>query len=271
MTARITSDQKKQYWRFIQDAANRALKEAAPDKDGLQRLFASGGKFQAHVVAGIQRFSAKGTDYDQARTILGSDFISPQEITKSRGVIYTDEQLAKLGDTLPGVEALQWCRDNDMILVAGPPTAMSLLQIRTLNSSYFHSKDPSKDNAAWYDDAKQKFAREDKTEPVWIALRKEPVPDSLGRNWSEQNALVAAPMTVPNAAEAAWCLTNYSAIRGVFLLPSLYVRTSSMDSVGNRVDVGHVGDFGGGGLSVNYYWGGLEDSDIGISGARKFR
>lgn len=58
MTARITSDQKKQFKRFVEDAGNRALKKVPLDKDGLQRLFGRGGEFQAHVIAGISRFSS---------------------------------------------------------------------------------------------------------------------------------------------------------------------------------------------------------------------
>ena len=83
----ITSDQQKQYNRFVEDASNRALKETNPDKDGLQRLFERGGKFQAYIVAGINRFTAKVPDYDLVRTILGKDFIFPEEVAKSRGVV----------------------------------------------------------------------------------------------------------------------------------------------------------------------------------------
>lgn len=267
MTARITSDQRKQYYRFVQDAARRALKTASPDKDGLQRLFARGGEFQAHVVEGVRRFTSKAPDYTLARTILGSDFIPPEEIATARGVVYTDEQLAKFGETLPAAEVLHWCRDNGMMLVAGPPKAMSLLDIRALHTDFFYTKGPAKNNAGWYDDEKQKFSRNDKAEPVWIALRKEPVPGSLSRNWSEQSALVIAPMTVPNVAEVAWCLTTYKAVRNVFLLPSLYVRTSSLDSDGDRVG---VGGFDADGLYVGGGWDGYRRGNLGVTGARKF-
>lgn len=58
MTARITSDQKKQFRRFVEDAGNRALKKVPLDKDSLQRFFGRGGEFQEYVVAGISRFSS---------------------------------------------------------------------------------------------------------------------------------------------------------------------------------------------------------------------
>lgn len=60
MTATITSEQAKQFKRFIEDAADQALKEAAPDKDGLQQLFSRGGEFQAYVREGVRKFATKG-------------------------------------------------------------------------------------------------------------------------------------------------------------------------------------------------------------------
>ncbi len=262
MTARITSDQQKQYKRFVEDAGNRGLKEVNPDKDGLQRLFEKGGEFQTYIVAGIARFTAKAPNYDLAKTILGKDFISPEEIATARGLTYPDEQLAKFDDTLPAQEALEWCRDNGMMLVAGPPKSMSFLDVRSVKADYFYSKE-----GGWYSEKAQKFAKNDKAETVWIAFRKEPVADSLNKNWTEQSDLVSEPMLVPNAAEAVWCLTTYKAVRGVYLLPNLYVRTSSRDSDGHHVVVGSFDDRG---LNVDYIWDYGRDDYLGLASARKF-
>lgn len=223
MTARITSDQQKQY----------------------------------------KRFSAKMPNYDLARTILGKDFISPEEIATARGLTYTDGQLATFGDTLPAQEALEWCRDNGMMLVAGPPKSMSLIDVRSLKADYFYSK-----QGGWYTNDTEKFAKNDKAEPVWIALRKEPVADSFKKNWSEQNELVATPMVVPNAAETVWGITTYKAVRGKYLLPNLYVRTSSCGSDGTRVSVGNVDDDG---LNVyDYRWDDGRYGYLGVAATRKF-
>ncbi len=262
MTARITSDQQKQYKRFVEDASDRGLKEVNPDKDGLQRLFEKGGEFQAYIVAGIARFTAKQPNYDLAKIILGKDFISPEEIATARSFAYTDEQLARFGDTLPAQEMLEWCRGNGMMLVAGPPRAMSLLDIRAIKTDYFYAKE-----GGWYAESKQKFACTDKAETVWIAFRKEPVADSFNKNWSEQSDLILKPGVVPNAAETVWCLTTYKAVRGVYLLPNLYVRTSSIDSVGNHV---YVGGFVARGLSVYVFWDLSRIDFLGLASARKF-
>jgi len=262
MTERITSEQQDQFRRFVEVAATRALKEVEPDKDGLQRLFGRGGEFQTYVVDGIRRFSAKVPSYETARAILGKDFIAPEEIAVTRGLTYTDEQLARFGDTLPNEEALEWCFDNAMMLVAGPPRAMSLLDIRAAKADYFYRKE-----GGWYAEDSEKFARDDKVEPVWIALRKEVVAGSLSKSWSEQEALVPAPMVVPNGAETVWGLTTYKVVRGTYLLQSRYVRTSSIHSDGLRVSVGR---FVSDGLDVYYYWDVFRYDALGVASARKF-
>jgi hypothetical protein len=250
----FTAEQEKQYRRFVEDASNRALKEVNPDKDGLQRLIEKGGEFQAYIVAGIARFTAKAPNYELARTILGKDFISPEEIATARGVTYTDEQIAKFGDTLPVQEMLEWCRNNDMMLVAGPPKAMSLIDMR-----------PNKDS--WYTREKENFSRNDKVESTWIALRKEPVVNSFSKNWNEQQRLITEPTVVPNIAEAVWGFETYKAARGKYLLSNCYVRTSSIDSDGFLV---LVGDFDAGGLHVSYDWDSYRIDYLGVASARKF-
>lgn len=53
----ITDGQKKQYRRFVEDAAERALGEVGLDKDGLQRLISRGGEFQSRIIAGVKELS----------------------------------------------------------------------------------------------------------------------------------------------------------------------------------------------------------------------
>lgn len=260
-TISITSDQQKQYQRFFDDARDRALKEINPDKDGLQRLIERGGEFQAYVVSGISRFSAKQPNYTLARTILGKDFISPEEVAKTRQLAYTDEQLAKFGETLPSQSVLEWLRDNGFILVAGPPRDMSLLDILALHNLYFYSK-----TDGWYANNSEKFARDDKVASVWVTLRKEPVPGSTSKTWDQQQTLLSEVEVTPNAAATTWAVTTYKAVRNIYLFPNVYVRTSSCGSEGNRVRVGGFDDRG---LNVNDYWDHTPDHDFGVASSRK--
>lgn len=216
--------------------------------------------FATYLLTGIKRFAMKAPDYELVRTILSKDFISPEEIMKSRkGVNYTEEQLAQFGETVPAQEILEWCRDNNCMLVAGPNRPMSLLEIRTMKNGYFYSKE-----GGWYAD--QKFAQGDKVETKWYMIRKNPAPESTSKNWSKQQELISDVETVPNSAEFTWAITTYKAVRGVYLFGGIYARTSSLDSDGDHVGVGSFDDRG---LGVFSDWGSSRFSNLGLSVARK--
>jgi hypothetical protein len=258
----ITSNQEAQLKNILFGAAKKAVKVVRPNKDGMQLLITRGGEFQDYLVEGIRRYTAKMPNYDTARMILGKDFISPEDIAKARGVVYTEEQLLHFGKTMtPSQEVLKWCRDNDYMIVAGPPRPMSLLEVRDLNQKYFYSE-----TGGWYANDKEKFARNDKVEPWWIMLRKKPIDDSTDKNWTEQQKLLQPAEFVPNAAEVTWAVTTYKAVRGVYLLPNVYVRTSSVDSGGYRVSVGL---FDSKGLNVSYCSDDVRNVNLGLSSARK--
>lgn len=219
--------------------------------------------FAAYLLAGIKRFAMKAPDYELVRTILGKGFISPEDVMNSRkGITYTDEQLSQFGETVPAQEILEWCRDNNIMLVAGPNRPMSLLEIRIMKNGYFYSKE-----GVWYAEQKQKFSQNDKVETKWYMIRKDIVPESTSKNWDEQHALISEIETVPNAPEFVWAITTYKAVRGIYLFGGIYARTSSLYSDGHHVS---VGDFDDEGLGVSAYWGSFRDSDLGLSVARKY-
>ncbi len=257
----ITSKQRSQYHRFTQDGARKALTIVGPDKDGLQRLFGRGDEWQDYLIAGIARFTAKMPDYGLALSILGSDFITPEEVAKARpSIAYTDEQMTTLAENLPSEDVLKWCKDNGYAVIPAPPAAMSLLDVREIQPIHFYSK-----TGGWY--AEQKFAREDKTSFGWLAIKKTPVAGSTSKNWNEQSKLLSALERVPNAAEMSWFITTYFEVRGIRLFESIYVRTSSLGSGGRRVDVGF---FDSKGLNVDDWDGVHRGGILGVSAARKF-
>jgi hypothetical protein len=258
----ITSDQQDHLDGLIDAAIKRVIKEVNPGKEGLQRLFSRGGEFQDYLFDGFRRYCAPAPDYALAKSILGGDFITPEEIMAKRPVKYTDEQILALSAQLPSEKHLRWMKKNGYALVAAPPQTCSLLDVRLLNSTLFYSKE-----GGWYADNAQKFAREDKTSFGWIAIRKKPVNGSTNKNWGEQNNLLADTEVVPNAGEFAWFVTTFYEVRGVRLFKDVYVRVSSVDSGGRRV---HLGFFDADGLDVNDYWDGSRFSDLGLSASRKF-
>ena len=233
--------------------------KAGLDEDGGQRLNENAG-FAAYLLAGIQRFSAKAPDYALAQSILGTDFITPEEVAKAcKNVSYTDDQITALAESLPSEDVLKWCKQNGYAVMPAPPTAMSMLDVRELQSGHFYSK-----TGGWYAD--QQFAREDKTFFGWLMIKKTPVSDSTSKNWNEQSKLLSELERVPNAAEMSWFITTYFQVRGVYLFGSIYVRTSSLASGGIRVI---VGGFDAKGLYVDDWNDDVRYSSIGVSAARK--
>lgn len=257
MTAKITSPQTKHIKRFMEDA----LGEASPDKDGAQRLIGQGGDFKADLVALIRRHVAKAPDFTLAREILGDDFLAPEEIATARGITYSEEQVAHLKRTLPSRETLEWLSRNDHMLVAGSPHEMLLPDVRELNRGYFYSK-----QGGWYAEENEAFARNEKVTCRWYMIRKGIVPNSTSKTWGEQQGLLSDLETVPMAVELVWALTCYKAVRGVYLLGSLYARTSSVNSFGSHI---LVGQFDEDGLDINVWDNDGQDSSFGVASARK--
>ncbi len=200
---------------------------------------------------------------DAARMILGDDVIFPDEIAEARGLSYTEDQLQHFADTMPSEDVLRSLKAANFGLMAGPPSPMSLLDVRRTESGLFFSK-----TGGWFEGEEQKFAREDCALTSWLAIRKEPVPNSTSHNWNEQLGLVKAEERVPNAGEMSWFITTFFKVRGVRLFESVYVRISSFDSNGYRVGVGCFDAYG---LRVGRFWDDYRHSRLGVSAAsRKF-
>lgn len=196
-----------------------------------------------------------------AQSILGPDFITPEEVTKARpSIVYTSEQIKVLAESLPSEDVLKWCKENGYAVMPAPPSAMSTLDVREIQSTHFYSK-----TGGWYAD--RKFAREDKTSFGWLMIKKTLVANSIYKTWSEQNKLLGNFEIVPNTAEMCWFITTYFEVRSVRLFEDVYVRTFSLDSDGRRII---VGCFDAGGLDILFYfWDDDRDDLIGLSAARK--
>jgi len=213
----------------------------------------------------LQSFLRSGQIFqgvDRVRLILGTDFILPDEIAEARGVSYAEDQIQHLMDAIPSEDVLHWLKANNFCLLPGPANPMSLLDVRSLEPKLFYSK-----TGGWYVDQKEKFAREDKANCEWLAIRKEPVPNSTRKSWNEQVALLSKDERVPNAGELSWFITTYYKVRGVRLLETIYVRTSSMGSDGGHVVLGFFGEYGLGVYDWDDY---VPYGVVGLASARKF-
>lgn len=96
MSKSITPGQKKQYLRFIEDTAEKALAEAGIDRDGIQKLIGNGGEFQADVLASIRRLSVSN---QFAGEEVSSNYVYPSGYAV-RGIT---EQTNRLREHIPGI------------------------------------------------------------------------------------------------------------------------------------------------------------------------
>jgi len=147
MSESITSKQQKQYKRFVEDAAERALVEVGLDKNGLQNLIENGGAFQADILVSIRKHSASKSFKDLALSLNPTDLhrfwvqlwskwdpkgihdiVVPKSPTREqiqaekdrdRGFIYlpqqlaTAEALADLGKLFPKMQSWSVSGDSD--------------------------------------------------------------------------------------------------------------------------------------------------------------
>jgi hypothetical protein len=92
----ITDGQKKQYLRFVEDAAEKALQEVGLDKDGIQKLIERGDEFQARIITGIKELSVSNQFADEE---VSSSYTYPKGY-KVKGIT---EQTNILRELFPGI------------------------------------------------------------------------------------------------------------------------------------------------------------------------
>ncbi len=95
-TQSISSGQQKQYKRFVEDAAEKALKEVSLDKDGLQKLIENGDEFQARIITGIRELSVSN---QFASEEVESSYVYPKGY-KVKGITAQTNILRQL---IPGI------------------------------------------------------------------------------------------------------------------------------------------------------------------------
>lgn len=92
--------------------------------------------------------------------------------------------------------------------------------------------------------------------------------DTVNKTFDEQIKGLEKGLNVPYVAIVAEAILEHFKKTGEKICEDWYVRTSSVDSGGDRV---YVGDFDGEGLCVAYYWGGHRNADLGLASARNLK
>lgn len=109
-TQSITSGQEKQFKRFVEDAAEKALREVGLGKDELQKLIENGNEFQAYIIAGIRRFSAVDKQFTKKDEEVKSDYVYPKEYKGPKPIEDQIKALAKIFDLDPS-QALEFAKN----------------------------------------------------------------------------------------------------------------------------------------------------------------
>ncbi|MBT4209522.1 MAG: hypothetical protein HOE19_01225 [Candidatus Komeilibacteria bacterium] len=175
-------------------------------------------------------------DYRKARDILGDDFITPEEISAKYDMTYSHEQLKILRGSIPSEDILVWCRDNNYVLVAGPSRSIELLSLhRSLNRCFRDIPEVYyTEEHGWRIQNKDRFLKVQAPKPIWVTLRKEIVPNSIGKIFRDQVELLSDLEYVPNDSEVEWVVKIYNAIRNTKLFDGYCVMTSKRGTLSNR-------------------------------------
>lgn len=188
------------------------------------------GRINKYSLQGLLRGERESdSDYKMARSILGKDFIGPEEISKAIHVVYSEAQLHLLKKALPSRNELQRLRDNNFMLVVGPSMPVTLNRI--------------KQEFCPIDSEDEEYSHKHPVEFEWIELRKAEFPGSLNKKWddysypgSPKRWHLSSEEEVPGIAEVAWGFIVYKMVNNIALLDNeMVLRTSSIDSTGNHV------------------------------------
>jgi hypothetical protein len=192
-----------------------------------------------------------------AAEIMGTNFHGPEAAHGRIGVPFLSEY-HEVAAAMPfSPEVLEACKDTHLLVWLAP---LSLMEVWDKQTKLFYSKsDP------WYGKRAERSWSKAKITAGWYLVRKAEAPDSRFKNWTEQQQQLMSDEEVPSAGVMAQAILIHYLETQERLFENVYVRTSSVDSDGNRV---LVGCFGADGLIVGS-WGGERVSHFGLASSRK--
>ncbi len=199
--------------------------------------------------------------HETAWAIMGSNFISPADVSAKLGVKYSVGDLTKLAKIPFGESVLRECKDTHILFPSFP---LSILETREQapNKLFYSYSD------AWYNG--HSFAHSERPEVRWHLIRKEGVPGSNNKTYGQQLAMLSNNEENPPAVVMVQLMVIYQMMTGTKLYvweKNDGVRSSSLSSDGCRVDVG----FCEGQLYVDYWYDDSCFSLLGVASSRKFQ
>jgi len=196
------------------------------------------------------------TNQKRAREIMGKNFFGIEEAIKYFGVNPSEEQLKTLSEISFSEDVLRELKDTHILVAVFPISILEIRERAERNLFYSHEN-------SWYND--QSFAREKGT-ISWELVKKTPVPNSTSKSWKEQQKLLQDNEQVPSAQIMVYTIIGHYLATKERLFENIYVRTSSLDSGGHRVD---VCNFDSDGLRVGDYWDGGRLDALALASSQK--
>lgn len=196
---------------------------------------------------------------EEARKIMGQNFLGPDEIQRFMKIRPTRQQCATLKD-VPFTEGALVESHEDYVLVATFPC--SLLALSKKFGKVFCNQE-----SAWmqreYDE--EIFALS-AGETGWHLVRKTMSPYSFGANWQTQRRLVIGENEVPDVRVVAFAVIGYYLATGDRLFQRDIVRTNSTNMSGDHV---YIGEFGEDGLRIGLHSDTFVATNLGVASKRK--
>ena len=201
---------------------------------------------------------SKLDDGDYCRSILGDDYMSPNDVVEAYEFNYSEDQLINFDRTLPDIETVSWLRSNNYMLIATPPIEMGLSQVDRLYTG--NGYDEKHTHPLGHNDVVK--AGE------WLMMLKEPSSKSFSKDWDQQCLLPDKEVEyIPNIAEVGYAIATYNQVRNKLLLMEDRVRTNTINDNGNPVIIGSSKKDGS--LVIQNYWAEGREEGIGILTARQ--
>lgn len=248
----LTTPEKSAYYGKVRASASRVLAKLQLTTERIAKFSeCDEAELDAAMEKLVSRFSALSLTEEDARSLMGCNFLGSAECEKHFGIKL--EEVPAIPFAADDVRAAM----DTHILVLVP--ALSVEEIRAKHTKLFYAK---KD--AWY--ANDPFAIQKPDKAEWHLVRKHPVQNSTSKTWGEQQALLRDGEIVPTARVLIYTIIAHFLNHGERLFERIYVRCSDLSASGYRV---YVGYFGADGLGVGNDWDGDRGGFLGVASSRK--
>ena len=229
-------------------------------------------------------------EFEEVKEIFGKDFLGPEAIKTTYGVELTPDELQEIENIPFTIEELEQAKQLGMMLVLRVPrlgegkterplTIDSARELFTKGDSLGDPKKKKqkvfygKKGESWYDN--EKFVTQDTPKLGWGLVMKSVLPDSLSKNWDQQDEVLKKwakdnnidPTLVKRRTpvEIAYDTLIYYGENKESLLENRYDWSGGQSSGGFFV---YVGGFDSGGLYVSSDSRGIAFSNFGVCPSR---